>query len=180
MPSIKGYNAEEAVAALKEAGFTNYKVEYDERIEAGKDEVVRQNPLQGSEIPSDYAITVVCSKGENKEKKVEIQVDMPISVTTEVKVTVLVDGVIDNNNSQSVIPAYSEYHTVTVNVKDDATIIVLLDDQQYREYRVNYDNNSVDLVNSYPYTPQATEPPTDAPDDEDETEPPSDNEEPEE
>ena len=162
MPSIKGYNAEEAVAALKEAGFTSYKVEYDDKIEAGKDEVVRQNPLQGSEIPSDYEIVVVCSKGANKEKSVNIEVDLPSDVTEEVKLTVLVDGAIDSDNSKSVIPAYSPYYTVKVKVKDDANIVVLLDDEKYREYKVNYDNNSVDLVNSYSFTPKETEAVTEA------------------
>ena len=168
MPSIKGYNAEEAVAALKEAGFTTYKVEYDDKIEAGKDEVVRQNPLQGSEIPADYEIVVVCSKGANKEKTVNIEVDLPSSVSDEVKLTVLVDGAIDSDNSKSVIPSYSPYYTVSVKVKNDANIVVLLDDEKYREYKVNYDDNSVELVNSYSYTPKETEPETEAPEQPDE------------
>lgn len=163
MPSIKGYNAEEAVAALKEAGFTSYRVEYDDKIEAGKDEVVRQNPLQGSEIPSDYEIVVVCSKGENKEKNVSIEVDLPSDVSEEVKLTVLVDGAIDSDNSKDVIPAYSPYYTVKVKVKNDANIVVLLNDEKYREYKVNYENNSVDLVNSYSFTPSETEAETEAP-----------------
>ena len=163
MPSIKGYNAEEAVAALKEAGFTSYKVEYDDKIEAGKDEVVRQNPLQGSEIPSDYEIIVVCSKGENKEKSVNIEVDLPSTVTEEVKLTVLVDGAIDSDNTKEVIPAYSPYYTVSVKVKKDASIVVLLNDEKYREYKVNYDDNSVNLENSYSFTPKETEAVTEAP-----------------
>ena len=167
MPSIKGYNAEEAVAALKEAGFTSYKVEYDDKIEAGKDEVVRQNPLQGSEIPADYEIVVVCSKGAKKEKSVSIEVDLPSDVTDEVKLTVLVDGAIDSDNSKSVIPAYSPYYTINVKVKDDANIVVLLNDEKYREYKVNYDQNSVDLVNSYSFTPKETEAVTEAPEEPD-------------
>ena len=159
MPDIKGYSAEKAVSALKEAGFTNYKVEYDERIEAEKDEVVRQNPMQGSEVVSDYEITVICSKGNQKEKKVNIEVDLPSEVSTSVSMKVLVDGAVDNENSKDVVPSYNPKYKITVNVKDDATIIVLLDDQQYREYKVDYKNNSVSLENSYPYTPKETEAP---------------------
>ncbi len=159
MPDIKGYSAEKAVSALKEAGFTNYKVEYDERIEAEKDEVVRQNPMQGSEVVSDYEITVICSKGNQKEKKVNIEVDLPSEVNTSVSMKVLVDGAVDNENSKDVVPSYNPKYKITVNVKDDATIIVLLDDQQYREYKVDYKNNSVSLENSYPYTPKETEAP---------------------
>ena len=170
MPDIKGYSAEKAVSALKEAGFTNYKVEYDERIEAEKDEVVRQNPMQGSEVVSDYEITVICSKGNQKEKKVNIEVDLPSEVNTSVSMKVLVDGAVDNENSKDVVPSYNPKYKITVNVKDDATIIVLLDDQQYREYKVDYKNNSVSLENSYPYTPKETEAPeTQAPEVEEDT-----------
>ena len=175
IPSIKGYTAEEAVSMLKEAGFTSYSVEYDENIEAGKDEVVRQNPLQGSEIPSDYKITVVCSKGAKTEKTVNLEVDLPADVTSDVKLTVLVDGAIDTDSSKTVIPAYSPYYTVTVKVKDDANIVILLNDEKYREYKVNYDDNSVDLVNSYTFTDTSTEAPeTEAPQD---TDPPVETEE---
>ena len=170
MPDIKGYSAEKAVSALKEAGFTNYKVEYDDRIEAEKDEVVRQNPMQGSEVVSDYEITVICSKGNQKEKKVNIEVDLPSEVSTSVSMKVLVDGAVDNENSKDVVPSYNPKYKITVNVKDDATIIVLLDDQQYREYKVDYKNNSVSLENSYPYTPkETTAPETQAPEVEEDT-----------
>ena len=170
MPDIKGYSAEKAVSALKEAGFTNYKVEYDDRIEAEKDEVVRQNPMQGSEVVSDYEITVICSKGNQKEKKVNIEVDLPSEVNTSVSMKVLVDGAVDNENSKDVVPSYNPKYKITVNVKDDATIIVLLDDQQYREYKVDYKNNSVSLENSYPYTPkETTAPETQAPEVEEDT-----------
>ena len=57
------------------------------------------------------------------------------------------------------MPSYNPKYKITVKVKDDATIVVLLDDQQYREYKVDYANNSVSLVNSYPYTPKETEAP---------------------
>ena len=162
MPSIKGYTATEAVAALKEAGLEAYTIEYDEKADGDKDEVVRQNPLQGSEIPSDYKITIVCAKGENKEKKVDIQVDLPSTVTKEVKMSVLIDGALDSESSKTVIPAYSPYYTLTVKVKDDANVIVLLNDERYREYSVKYENGSSQLVNSYPFN-EPTEAPTEAP-----------------
>lgn len=164
MPDIKGYNAEKAVAVLKDAGFTSYKVEYDDRIEGSKDEVVRQNPMHGSEITSDYEIIVVCSKGAQKEKTVNIEVDLPSEVTSNVSMKVLVDGAVDTDNTKDVVPSYNPKYKISVKVKDDATIVVLLDDQQYREYKVDYENNSVSLVNSYPYTPKATTASSSSPD----------------
>ncbi len=163
MPAIKGYTADEAVAALKEAGYTNINVEYDESEKAGKDEVVRQNPLQGSEISTDYKITVVCSKGANTEKTVTIEVDLPATVTDNVKMTVLLNGAVDESGSKTVIPAYSPYYNVDVKVKDNATVVILLNDQKYREYKVDYDSESAQLTNSYPFTAPTTLPETQAP-----------------
>ena len=162
MPSVKGYTAEEAVSMLKEAGYTDINVEYDEDEEGTKDEVVRQNPLQGSDIPEDYEITVVCARGENKEKSINIEVDLPSTVTAEVRLTVLVDGAIDSDNTKTVIPAYSPYYNLTVKVKDDASVIVLLDDERYREYSVDYDDGKATQTGSYPYT-EPTQAPTEAP-----------------
>lgn len=162
MPSIKGYTAEEAVNMLKEAGYTNYSVEYDDSEEGTKDEVIRQNPLQGSPIPEDYKITVICARGENKEKSVNIEVDLPSTVTAEVRMTVLVDGAIDQNLSKTVIPAYSPYYNLTVKVKDDANIIVLLNDDRYREYSVKYEDGSSQMTQKYDFN-APTEAPTEAP-----------------
>lgn len=167
IPSIKGYTAEEAVGMLKEAGFTNYTVEYDEYSEVTKDEVIRQNPLQGSEIPSDYKITVVCSKGKDTEKTVNLQVDLPADVTSDVRLTVLIDGAVDSENSKTVIPAYSPTYNITTKVKKSVTILILLNDEKYREYRVDYDENRIDLVGSYSFSGVPTEPPmTEAPQEE--------------
>ena len=163
MPVIKGYTADEAKAMLDEAGFTDYSVEYDDHIEAGKDEVVRQNPLQGSVIPSDYHITIICSKGENKDKTQTIHVDLPNNVNSEVEMTVLVDGALDQDNTKIVIPAYSPTYNLKIKTKDDVTVLVLLDGEKYREYTVEYETGYVETINAYPYSGAATEPPTDAP-----------------
>ena len=163
MPKIKGTTAEEAVAALKEAGFTNCKVEYDERIEAGKDEVVRQNPLQDSVIPYDYEIVITCSKGDNKAKTEELEVPLPEDETNSLKLTVLIDGAVDSSNTKTVIPSASSTVTLKLKLKDDATIMIRLDDANYREYKYTADDESFALITEYPYTPKETEPePTEA------------------
>ena len=174
IPAVKGYTAEEAQKMLKDAGFTNIAVEYDEDARAGKDEVVRQNPLQGSVIPADYKITVICSRGEHKEKTFDVTVDLPESVTSEVQMTVLVDGAIDSDNSTVIIPAYAASHTLKIKAADDVTVLVLLDDEKYREYSITYDTGTVTTVNAYPFSGAATEPVTEP---EPETEPETQTEE---
>ena len=158
MPSLKGYTKDEAEAALKEAGLTNYSIEYDEYEKVKKDEVVRQNPLQGSEIPSDYKVTIVCSKGEDTEKTVTLTIDLPAEVMTAVKMSVVIDGTVDESNTKSVIPGYSPTYYLDVKVKKDVTVMILLNDEPYREYKVTYDDETATLQNSYPFTA-----PTEAP-----------------
>ena len=161
MPSIKGYTAEEAIKMLADVGITDYTVEYDEYIEAGKDEVVRQNPLQGSMISPDYKVTIICSKGEHTDKTQTVLVDLPKDEKSEVHMTVLIDGAVDQDNSKDVIPAFSPTYTLKFKAKDDATVLILLDDERYREYTVKYDNGYVELLNAYPYTVKSAE--TDVP-----------------
>ena len=177
MPSLKGYTKDEAEAALKEAGLTNYSIEYDEYEKVKKDEVVRQNPLQGSEIPSDYKVTVVCSKGEDTEKTVTLTIDLPAEVMTAVKMSVVIDGTVDESNTKSVIPGYSPTYYLDVKVKKDVTVMILLNDEPYREYKVTYDDETATLQNSYPFT-APTEAPveTEAPYEPEETEVPIDDE----
>ena len=162
MPTLRGYTTSEATRILDDAGFTNYTIEYDELAQAGKDEVIRQNPLQGSVVPSDYRITIICTKGENEEKSQTIFVDMPASVTSEVNMTVLVDGAIDQENSKVIIPSYSPTYTLRVKAKDNITVIILLNDEMYREYTVDYESGFVQTVNEYHFSGEATEEPTEA------------------
>ena len=162
MPSLKGYTKEEAEKMLNDAGFSNYTIEYDEYVKADKDEVVRQNPLQGSKVPQDYKITVICAKGENKEKEITIQVDLPTEEKSEIRMTVLVNGAIDEDNTKSILPSYSPTYSLKFKTKEDATVVVLLNDVNYREYSVKYDTGEITLINSYPYTPISTEAPTPA------------------
>ena len=162
VPDVKGLSADDAVAKILEAGFTNYTIEYDDRYEAEKDEVMRQNPVQGSVVDEDYNIVITCAVGENKEKNATIYVDLPVSVTSEVRLTVLVDGVIDNDNSAVVIPAYNSTYTLKLKIKDNCSVVILLNDEQYREYSIDYESGYVTTVNAYNYY---SDTPTEAPND---------------
>ena len=163
MPAVKGYTAEEAKAMLAEAGFTNVEMEYDDFSQAAKDEVVRQNPLQGSVVPSDYKVSIVCSKGKNEEKLLTVYVDLPSTVTAEVRMTVLVDGAIDQENTKVVIPAYSPTYTLKIKAKDNITVLILLNDEKYREYSVDYETGYVETINAYHFSGEPTEAPTEDP-----------------
>ncbi len=159
MPDLKGKTLSEAQGILEELGFENIKVAYDEKSKEDKDDVIRQNPVVGSKIKPDYNIVLTCSKGEKKEKEATIYVDLPANVSSEVEVTVLVDGAVDSTYSKTVIPAYNSTYTIKIKGKETVTVLVLLDGNEYREYSVNYEEGYVTTVHSYDYQ-GATEPTT--------------------
>lgn len=167
MPDLSGYSLTQAQSALAELGFENVKVAYDEKSKADKDVVIRQNPVTGSMIESDYGIVLTCSKGNKEEKEATIYVDLPANVSEEIAVKVLVDGAVDEEHSKTVIPLYNSTYTIKVKGSEVVTVIVLLDDKQYREYSIDYEEGYVTTVNAYNYiasTP-ATTAPTEAPTD---------------
>lgn len=151
IPEIKGLSATDAQEKLKEAGFENITVTYDDKSTAAKDEVLRQSPLQGSVVATDYEIKIVCSRGEKEEKTADIFVDLPKDVDYEVEVTVLVDGVINDEYSKRVIPKYNATYPIKLKFKDDCTVLVLLDNEKYREYAVSYEDSYITTVNAYNY-----------------------------
>ncbi len=166
MPDLTGYSAYEAQAKLEELGFDNIKVAYDEKSKEEKDIVIRQNPVTGSMIESDYGIVITCSKGNKKEKEATIYVDLPANVSEEVDVKVLVDGAVNSEYSKTVIPLYNSTYTIKVKGTEVVTVIVLLDDKEYREYSIDYEEGYVTTVNAYNYvsstssTTASTEAPT--------------------
>ncbi len=157
MPDLTGKDAYTAQSVLQELGFENIKVAYDEKSKAEKDIVIRQNPVTGSMIESDYGIVITCSKGVKKEKEATIYVDLPANVDKEVEVKVLVDGVVDAEYSKTVIPLYNSTYTIKVKGSEVVTVMVLLDGKDYREYSIDYEEGYVTTVNAYNYIDPSAE-----------------------
>ena len=156
LPSMAGYTLTQARTLLRDAGFTNVTFEYDESSNADKDVVVRQNPLGGSEIPSNYQITLFISPGK-VDRSLSVSVDLPESVTDEVNLTVLIDGKLDEESSTVVIPAYTPTVDLSFDATDNVTVLVMLNDEKYREYSVNYETGEVTLINAYHFSGDTSE-----------------------
>ena len=152
LPDLTYYTLEGAKTRLKELGFTNIVVEYDELSKADKDTVVRQNPVQGSVLAANQKITLICSYGAQPEKTHIIPLDLPATVTDEVEMTVLVNDVIDHQNSMPIIPAYNTEYALNITADETVTVLVLLNDEKYREYSVDYDTGEVTLLQAYHFS----------------------------
>ncbi len=162
IPDLTGLSASQAQAKLTELGFKDVSIAYDEKSKEDKDVVIRQNPVKGSKIASDYGIVITCSKGEEKEKVATIPISLPSNVTHEVEVTVLVDGVVNEEYSTTLIPSENPTYTIKIKGKKVVTVTVQLDGEVYREYTVDYANNNLTAKN-YEYTGSVdeTQTPTD-------------------
>ena len=165
MPDIKGLSKEEAEKRLKELGFNNIKFTYDEDSSKAADTVIRQNPVKGSMIYADYGIVIICSKGAESEQ--QINVTLPADISTEVALTVQIDGVDASEHNTSIVPATAGSHSFIVKGRDTITVTVMLDGKLYATYTVDFTAGTVDSQYNQTTpddpTTEPTEPPTDAP-----------------
>lgn len=155
---ILGMNEEDALDALKEAGFEEKKITFKNISESGKPkgEVVYANILCG-EVGKDDHITVYISDG-TPLITVPIPIDMPVGVSHEIRVKVLIDDKVFKFSVNK-----QQYDEIPNNwLKDDTVIIpgyngtksavkVFLDGEIYREYEVDFAKESYKELNSYEY-----------------------------
>lgn len=122
-----------------------------------KDTVLSTNPLPGVSVPEGTTVTLTVSSGEPNEKTLSAYVDMPQDINHEVSVGVYVDGVKDSENSNTVRPSATQSYTVKITSSSGIkTVIVYLDNQKYRVYEFNFDNNIVSTKESYSYADTVT------------------------
>lgn len=162
IPNVVGFSLTDAKAALEAQGL---QVEYtvDEESTKPKDEVLLQTPLYGGKVEKGYKVNLVVSGGKELESTVNIYVDLPPAETNRVSLTVIVNGVVDETNSKSVVPKYNNTYTISLKGTGKATVVIELDDKPYREYTVDYTNKSVSNTKKYDYItnePTTVEPTT--------------------
>ena len=122
-----------------------------------KDTVLSTNPLPGVAVPEGSSITLTVSSGEPNEKTLSAYVDMPQEVNHEVSVGVYVGGVKDSENSNTVRPSATQNYTIKITSSSGIkTVVVYLDNQKYRVYEFNFDNNIVSTKESYSYSDTVT------------------------
>ncbi len=143
VPNVIGYTNEDAVTKLEGLGF---KVDV-EKVESdkNKDIVVSQSPL-GGEIDKGDTVIIYVSK-DSPENSVTISVDLPQEVSHSMQL------VAKYNETSQNATVYSNMHSVNFSVTGRGTITVqvLLDDQLYREYRVDFTEKTYETITSNDY-----------------------------
>ena len=147
IPNIVGKSLNDAITELTNKNLKVSEEITKEKSDKEKDIVIRTSPLPGTEVKEGSSVKLTVSSGEALQKTVSVYVDLPQDVTREVSLKVYIDGVLDS--SKKIIPSYTGTYTVTVKGgSGKKTLVVNLDDQKYRTYEIDFDNENVSKTSS--------------------------------
>ena len=153
VPDVLNKSLSTAKSELISAGLKISENTLYESSDKPKDTVISSDPLPGVSVGKDSYVKLTLSSGEKTEKTVNIKVDLPSDVNSDVKVAAYVDGALES--SKTVNPSYNGVYTLTIKGKEGVkTVNINLDGQRYRIYEVNFDEpsgNSVKQVRAFEY-----------------------------
>lgn len=154
VPDVTGLSLASAKEKLEALGLT-VDTTYDEESKEAKDTILNQSPLQYGKVTKGTKINLVASAGKEDENKVTIYVDLPLNITGEINMTVLVDGVVNTTYSKLIYPEYTRTTTLEFEGMGTSHIVVQLDGNVYREYDIDYSSGNVS-TKTYEYIAPTT------------------------
>lgn len=153
VPDVINKSLNEATKELVDKGLKISENIIKENSSKDKDIVLSTNPLPGVEVNEGSTIILTVSSGESQEKTLKINVDLPSNISHEISMKVYINGVMDPNNSKTIIPAYNSNYSFSIKGNSGAkTVIINLDNQKYRVYDVNFDSETVRVVEKYSFS----------------------------
>ena len=158
IPGIIGKSLSEAKSSIEELGLTVETV-YDDESKEPKDTVLFSSPLPYGKVEKGTVVTLTVSSGVGDKHKVDIVVDLPSSVSDTLNMSVLIDGVVDQEQSKQVVPSLTGSVTVSLEGHGTSTVTVMLNDQIYREYSVDFATGSITPTASHEFVVPTTAPP---------------------
>lgn len=170
LPKVIGQLLTDAKAKLSDELGLTVEVQYDNESKEPKDTVLNMSPLQYSKIDIGTVVTLTVSSGLGDKKTVNIYVDLPSNTDSSVDMTVIKDGVVDPQYSKTLVPMYNKTCTLEITGSGTSNVVVQLDGQVYREYKIDFATGSVTTTATHEYQ-LPTEPPTEPPTEEYPTEP---------
>ncbi len=158
LPSVEGLMLAEAQQMLTELGLT-VETQLDDESKEPKDTVLSMSPLQYGKVDKGSVVTLLVSSGLGDKNTVNIVVDLPDNSPETVEMTVIVDGVIDQQYSKTLVPMYNKTCTLEFTGSGTSSIVVQLDGQVYREYSIDYATSNVSTTATHEYVAPTTAPP---------------------
>lgn len=149
VPNIIGKTVSAAKSEIVAAGLKVVDaVVYEDSDEFSKDIVLSTQPLPGNEVSKEAQVKITASSGKKKEKTVEISVDLPLDVDSEVDVVMYVGG--EKKDSKTVIPKDAKTCEFKVNGSEGKKEVkIKIDGQLYRCYEIDFNSTKNNLKTTY-------------------------------
>lgn len=158
LPSVFGSTLSQAKTTLEDLLFT-VEIIQDDDSKKPKDTILSMSPLPYGKLDEGSVVTLTVSSGKGDKKTVNIFVDLPSNVEGSVDMTVIVDGVVDNELSKTLVPQYNKTCTLELTGSGTSNVVIQLNGQVYREYKIDYATESVQKTATYEYVAETTAPP---------------------
>lgn len=162
VPGTIGKSLSEARSAIEEKGLT-VEVDYDDESKEAKDTVLCSSPLPYGKVEKGTVVKLTVSSGVGDRHKVSIEVELPSGVSDTLNMSVLVDGVVNQEQSKQVVPSLTGTVTVTLEGHGTSNVVITLNSQTYREYTIDFTRGEVTNTVTHEYVVPTTAPPTEAP-----------------
>ena len=143
VPDVVGKSYESAKSELENAGFTTQKSMVASAVTAGQ--VILTDPLAGNKLTKGTLITIQVSDGSKIVKGMEQPIDLPQDEYAEIKVTIYVDAV--KQEEVSGVPAHGFKKSVYLEPEGaknhQKTVVVMIDDVRYEAFTFDFKNQTV-------------------------------------
>jgi serine/threonine-protein kinase len=120
--------------------------------------VLCSSPLPYGKVEKGTVVTLTVSSGVGDKHKVDLVIDLPAGVTDTLNMTVTIDGVLDSEQSQQVVPAVTGSVTVSVEGHGTSSVVVMLNDQTYREYTIDFTTGKISNIVTHDFIVPTTAP----------------------
>lgn len=156
VPNVINKSIQEAINELTSKGLnvSTENVEYRESSQQQKDTVMSTEPLPNREVDEGTSVTLIVGSGPKEDKNVEVKIDLPSFVDHEVDMVILVDNIVDGENTKKIIPSRVSNGVYRFNLKGKTgkkSVTVKLDGKPYRNYEVDFDSGSYKNTGTYEF-----------------------------
>ena len=150
VPDVSGLTDADAEAKLIAAGFNIGTKAYQDDTGKEKDIVISTDPLNGVKVAKGTKINLVLSSGKITEKSVEVHVDLPTTVKTDLLMKAYIGGVLiesGDNAPHKVNSLVNQTATLTfTGYTGTQNLTITLNDQKYSTYTLNFDTGTPTLT----------------------------------
>ncbi len=158
VPDLSNMTRDQASEAIAAAGLL-FDYEYNNDIDKTAETVIGQSPMKGSVVQQSSTVKAYVAKGVEKFKVLNMTTLLPKNATTAVDVRIVVDGVLDESVSGTMIPSEVGQISYEVRGSSSSVIYVEVGGQIWRKYDVNFVTEKISFA-AGTYTPSSTQPAT--------------------